>query len=53
MPPVVGIIDRQQKAKYWPDPKSSHTVFFSADYLSLGSTERYPGLCGYVTFEQF
>ena len=36
--PLGPTIVRQQNAQYWPDPKFSDIFFFSADYLSLGST---------------
>ena len=26
---------RQHNAQYWPDPKCSDIVFFSADYISM------------------
>ena len=35
--PIPSIV-RQQNAQYCPDLKFSDIVFFSADYLSLGST---------------
>ena len=35
------------------DPEFSDIVFFSADYLSLGSKKIYLGWCGGFTFEQF
>ena len=35
---TIIVLVRQQNAQYWPDPKFSDIIFFSADYLSLGST---------------